>query len=415
MSVPQIAEQASRPSCPPPPRQDEPDLPLFEFTTRLVSTVDEAAELVPAWNRLANVAIEPNVFHESWSLLPAWRHLPQGERPELLVVEAPKRVFPQGPKVLCGLFPIVRRRSFYGLPIRTWELWRHMHCFLGTPLVRRDCARETLDAFFRAAAQGFDGSSKASVVHLPLLAADGPLQRILVESNDDAGRSVFTKDLSTRALFRADVDAESFLKASLSRKKRQGIQRTERRLAEHGALATEWFADGDDLSAWIDEFLRLEAGGWKGERQTALGSESRQADFFREMAVGAAARNQLMLGRLTFAGRPIAMICNLLSRDGGYSFKIAYDESFAEHSPGLLLELALIRELHERGIAWMDSCAASDHSMINHLWPARTIRQSLVVSTGARGGDLAVALMPLVRWLKNKVARRGAKTSIATA
>jgi CelD/BcsL family acetyltransferase involved in cellulose biosynthesis len=307
-------------------------------------------------------------------------------------------VFPAGPKVMCGLFPLVRRRSFYGLPVRTWELWRHRHCFLGTPLVRRDCAREVLDFFFQTAATRADG---AAVVHLPTITADGPLARVLVESNHDARRAVFVKDHFTRALFRSAVDAETFLKSGLSRKKRQGIQRTERRLAESGSLTTQWY-DGGDLRPWIDGFLHLEESGWKGEGRTALRSSAADADFFCEMLQSTAATGELMIGRLAFNGLPIAMICNLLAREGGYSFKIAYDESFAEHSPGLLLELAMIRELHERGIAWMDSCAAADHPMINHLWPDRTIRQSLVVSTGRGGGDLAVSLMPLVRWAKGR-------------
>ncbi len=379
-----------------PPRQDEADLPLFEFSTRFVSDLDELAALEPAWRRLAQTALEPNAFYESWCLLPALQHLTGEARPEVLVVEAPKRVFPTGPQVLCGLFPIVRRRSFYGLPVRCWELWRHLHCFLGTPLVRRDCAREVFDQFMLTAAM-----EGAKVVHLSQLAGDGPLHRILVESNAAARRTVFTKDLQTRAEFRRAVDAEAFLKASLSRKKRQGIQRTERRLAETGSLTTSWFAPGDDINAWAHAFLELEASGWKGKQGTALGSDEHQAGFLRELFRRGAAEDRLLLGRLDFDGRPIAMICNLASADGGYSFKIAYDETLAEYSPGLLMELALIRELHARGIEWMDSCAAADHPMINHLWPARAVRQSLVVSTGARGGDLAAAVMPLLRWLKD--------------
>lgn len=385
-----------------PPRQDEADLPLFEFSHRFETNVEMLDTLLPAWQRLVATAIEPNSFFEPWFLLPAWRNLAKEENVELLVIEAPKRVHPDGPKVVCGLLPIVRRRSFYGLPVKAWEVWRHPHCYLGTPLVRRDCAREVLDYLFTAAATSADG---AAVVHLPMIAGDGPLHRALIESNYAARRSVFTKDLQTRALFRKAEDAEAFLKTSLSRKKRQSVQRTERRLAELGSLTTTWYRDHDDIDSWLDEFLRLEAAGWKGSAQTAIDSNRSDSSFFREMLHGGAMAGKLLLGRLDFDGRPIAMICNFLAADGGYSFKIAYDEKFAEHSPGLLLELALIRELHERGTDWMDSCAVPDHPMINPLWPERTIRTSLVVSTGARFGDLATALMPLARWTKHKLSR----------
>jgi CelD/BcsL family acetyltransferase involved in cellulose biosynthesis len=385
-----------------PPRQDEPDLPLFEFRHRFENNVEMLGDIEQPWKRLVATAIEPNSFFEPWFFLPAWRQLAQQEQVELLIVEAPKRVHPDGPKVICAIIPIIRRRTFYGLPVRTWEVWRHPHCYLGTPLVRRDCVREVLDYLFTAAATSPDG---AAVIHFPMISGDGPFHRALVDSNYAARRSVFTKDLQTRAMFRKAEDAEAFLKASLSRKKRQSVQRTERRLAELGTLTTTWYRDHDNVDSLTDEFLRLEAAGWKGQTQTALDSNQRDAKFFREMLHTGAMAGKLLLGRLDFDGRPIAMICNFLAADGGYSFKITYDEKFAEHSPGLLLELALIRELHERGTEWMDSCAVPDHPMINPLWPERTIRTSLVVSSGARFGDLATALMPLVRWMKNKLSR----------
>ncbi|MGC3966345.1 MAG: hypothetical protein QM775_02935 [Pirellulales bacterium] len=182
----------------PPPRQDEPDLPVMNFTARFVTSPEEAESLVPAWQRLVQTAIEPNAFYEPWSLLPAWRHLAGDDAVQLLVVEAPKRVLPTGPKVLCGLFPILRRRRFYGLPASCWELWRHVHCFLTTPLVRRDCAREVVDCFFHAAATDSQG---AAVVHAEMLPAEGPLHRTLVEANFEAGRTTFQRELSTRASF----------------------------------------------------------------------------------------------------------------------------------------------------------------------------------------------------------------------
>jgi CelD/BcsL family acetyltransferase involved in cellulose biosynthesis len=373
----------------------------MEFSARWVEPA-ELTEWEPAWRRLVETAVDSSGFHEPHFLAAALRHLAGDADVRLLAIEAPKRVFPEGPRVLCGLLPIAVRRTFYGLPIRAWEVWKHDYSFLNTPLVRRDCAREVIDYLFAQAATRPDG---AAVIHFPTIAAEGPFHRLLVESNAAARRTVFTKDHDTRALFRPAADAEAFLKANLSRKKRQGIQRTERRLAESGNLRCRWFAAGNDVQAWCGEFLRLEGAGWKGSAGSALASSEAHAAFFREMVAAAAADGRLMMGRLEFSGLPIAMICNLLSGHGGYSFKITYDESFAEHSPGLLLELALIRELHARGIAWMDSCAASDHSMINHLWPDRTLRHSIVVATGRRGGDFAASLMPLLQWTKNRLRR----------
>jgi len=53
----------------------------------------------------------------------------------------------------------------------------------------------------------------------------------------------------------------------------------------------------------------------------------------------------------------------------------------------------------------MDSCANPHNEMINRLWLDRLPVQSLAVSAGRRG-PLAVALMPLLKWVNRLVFRR---------
>ena len=92
---------------------------------------------------------------------------------------------------------------------------------------------------------------------------------------------------------------------------------------------------------------------------------------------------------LRLDGRAIAMKCNLLAGDGAVAFKIAYDESYARFSPGVLLELEHLRRLHEPGApAWVDSGAAADHPMIGHLWRDRIAVETLVIPIGQRLGEL---------------------------
>ena len=98
------------------------------------------------------------------------------------------------------------------------------------------------------------------------------------------------------------------------------------------------------------------------------------------------------------------MKCNLRCGAGAVAFKIAYDEAFARFSPGVLLELEHIRRLHEPGApAWMDSGAAPNHPMIDHLWRDRRSIEALVVPAGRSLGSLAVAVLPLARWLSRTV------------
>jgi hypothetical protein len=79
------------------------------------------------------------------------------------------------------------------------------------------------------------------------------------------------------------------------------------------------------------------------------------------------------------------------------AFKITYDEAYAKYSPGVLLELENIRQLHQGCLSWMDSCAAPNRFMINQLWPERVEVQSLWLVPPHARGAWAVAALPLMR------------------
>jgi hypothetical protein len=157
-------------------------------------------------------------------------------------------------------------------------------------------------------------------------------------------------------------------------------------LSERGALRV-------CLEERIEEFLELEAAGWKGERGSALGSTAAGARFFRAMAMQASARGRLMMVGLELDGRPVALKCNLLAGEGSFAFKIAYDEDYARFSPGALLELENIRAFHRRpALQWMDSCAAPEHFMLNRLWLERRPLIDVLAATGRAPGLALSAL-----------------------
>ncbi len=85
-----------------------------------------------------------------------------------------------------------------------------------------------------------------------------------------------------------------------------------------------------------------------------------------------AARGRLSVHSLALDGEPIAIGLVLRSGERAFYWKTAYDERFAEYSPGLQLALDLSRRLErEPGLALTDSCALSGHPMIERLWSGR--------------------------------------------
>ena len=125
------------------------------------------------------------------------------------------------------------------------------------------------------------------------------------------------------------------------------------------------------------------------------------------MAARAHARGRLMMMALRLDGRPIALKYNLLAGDGSFAFKITFDESYSRYSPGVLLELENVHRLHQmRSVRWMDSCAAPNRFMINHLWPDRREMQTVFFSTGRTLPSLVLAVVPLFQFLRMRARLR---------
>jgi CelD/BcsL family acetyltransferase involved in cellulose biosynthesis len=180
-------------------------------------------------------------------------------------------------------------------------------------------------------------------------------------------------------------------------------------LSEVGVLEYDALTPEDDVAVWIEEFLRLEAGGWKGRENSAIASNEADRTYFESIAKEAFGRGRLSMLALRLEGLPIAYKCDFLAGRGVFTFRIAYDENYARNSPGMLLEIENVHRLHALSqIAWVDSCNDSFSSMFNRLWPARRTILDVVVGAGKFWGDWIVAVIPLLKLLNRKLLRRGA-------
>jgi CelD/BcsL family acetyltransferase involved in cellulose biosynthesis len=372
------------------------DAPSRALTITVERTVDALAAHTAAWEELAANAADPNPFYEPYALLASLRLLPDAKDVEVVLVWAANPL-PKQPAFLVGLFPLVRRTRYKGLPLVTLSTWKHLYQYLGTPLVRHDRAAEVLDAFFAWARDAAGGA----LVEWRTIRSDGAFRHALTDALARNGLTSFVESAHTRAMFRPAESTEAYLDRAMGGKKKKELRRQERRLGEQGVLA---YVDATDTDGWIDEFLMLEARGWKND--TSMQGDPIAGDLFRAYCKGAHERGRWMAMALRLDGRAIAMKVNLRMGDGALAFKIAYDESLAKFSPGVLLELEHVRRLHEPGApAWVDSGAAAEHPMINHLWRDRAGIETLVTSTGRASGSLAIAAFPLVRFARSTLKR----------
>jgi CelD/BcsL family acetyltransferase involved in cellulose biosynthesis len=329
------------------------------------------SQLAAEWRDLATCASESNAFAEEWFVDAALRHLRGTDPVRLATVR-------DNAGLLVGVMPLAIVPQHGRLPVAHVGNWVHLQCYCGVPLVRS--GDET--AFWTALLAHLDASDWASsFLALRLVYADGPVMRGLRQAAWQSRRMLDVVQQYDRATLASEADAETYLETTVRPKKRKELRRQAKRLAELGAVTFEQLPPDGPIDEWCDQYLALEAAGWKGKGGTALGGDVNLAAFFRKSMASAHALGRLDFLRLLLDGRPIAMLVNLRAAPTVWSYKITYDEELSRYSPGVLIELeAMPLLLGDPEIAWSDSCAKPDHPMINSLWGERQSVVHVMVS-----------------------------------
>jgi CelD/BcsL family acetyltransferase involved in cellulose biosynthesis len=364
------------------------------LTVSLVRDRERLQAIVPAWEKLASHACETNPFYEPWFLLPALASQGAANLECVLMWQGAE---------LVGLFPFERQRRYKGMPIATLASWRHSAHLLCTPLLRADAAAECLRALFAWRAPD------ASAVELRYVPARGPFADALARALRTA-RAAYATTQFSRPLLRKAPSPEAYL-AQLSPHLRKDLRRKDRRLRERAGYREIVRGPGEDFSAEIEEFIALEASGWKGAAGGAIACSETGLRFGREVLGEAARRGRLHMVGFDCEGRALARRFTLLAGHGAFAFKTAYDESYAAYSPGVLAEVLRIRELHRLpGLDWADSYTDPDNATASRMWKERRELQNVAVALGA-WGDFWLSMLPLARWTARRVAHLRSSSS----
>jgi hypothetical protein len=372
-----------------------------ERGTSVVVARDPAAlrGFIPAWEELAAAALEPNVFFEHWMLLPALEEFGAGEGicVVLVLIRDPRNK--KAPPKLGAVFPLQRLRHYKLIPAPTYRIWRHTHCYLTTPLIRADAARACLTEFFR----WLSDDAGAGLIEWRGVRGDGPFHRTLIDVSNELGLLRWVSGCHTRGVLRKPRGGDEQGALDIPSEMRRKLRRKERRLKERGLVEHLTLGPEGDVARWSDEFIALEARGWKRERGTALACSEADGRYFARVASSAFGRGRFLMIGIDFDGRPIARRCSFIAGEGSFAFKTTYDEDFAHFSPGVLLELDNLEQfLALPGVRWMDSCTGSDNFAINHLWNDRVAIENLVIAIGS-WSELVVSTAPMLLWLRRRV------------
>ena len=351
------------------------------LSTRIVAA-DRVSECdIAAWAALESRAIEPNAYLSPHFVLPAARRLTANERTQVFFVEnlvAGERqlvgvgVFTEGGATKRGLVPAL-------------TAYRSRHSLLGGLLLDRECPGLVLQALLSFVGEALP---QYKAVAIPLVWNGGALA-----GGGDAGEplsaiNVRTTDVVPRAIL-VPAEADAHLRDKALAPRIRDLDRRLRRLRERGEVGWRCHRGASIPDDAVEAFLALEHMGWKGENGSSLRSNPDDEAFFREAVAGFASEGRVMFMELTLDGVPIASICNWISGNVGFGFKIGWNPAFRSASPAMLNELELMRHAatHFGDIEYFDS-GASPSSYINQLWPARRTLATVTIPTGSIGAHM---------------------------
>ncbi|HMN72524.1 MAG TPA: GNAT family N-acetyltransferase [Rhodoblastus sp.] len=342
-----------------------------------VEALDMAAARIhrAEWARLAARAVEPNPFFEPDFILPAARQLVASRRPTVLV--ARKRI--DGRMRMIGALPLAPSGRFGGLgPARAW---RDPLAPLGAPLLDRDHAVEAFSAFLAwvGARRAFGQSLAMSTTF-----RSGAAANAVREAARARGVDCREFDAGARATLHAGADLDRMM----SPHRRKMLRRLRRRLAERGDVATR-VVSGAAAEEEMEVFFELEASGWKGRRRTALASSIRTLALARGFLRGLSRDDRCSIAWLELDGVAIAGAVLVYSGGTCFYWKMAYDERYADFSPGAQLMADLSRlQLADPDFTLADSCAMPGAGGVEAMWKGRRRMADLLI--GKPGPGFAV-------------------------
>jgi hypothetical protein len=341
--------------------------------------VDAYGPLASEISALASSAIEGNLFLEPEFSLATLQRVDYSGVLLLCLWEtqATKRV-------LRFFMPLARQKG--GLPRHQLaSSFTHHFAPLGTPLLHRDNADETVETLLRLL--GDPELELPGVLSFDLQRMDGEVIQKLKQAAVKLGLPHRTTLQHLRAKLIAGpvpaIKTSPYLRDAMGAKRYRDAHRQLRRLGERGKVSFEVARKPEAVLDALEGFLTLEARGWKGRGGTALYSLKQIAAFSRQAVASLAAVGQCEIHTMHFQGRIIAALICFKQKGTYFAWKVAFDETFKTASPGVQIIMRATEHWRKlKTFKCADSLAAPSHAMMDRVWQERLTIGTLLIGTG---------------------------------
>ena len=322
---------------------------------------------------LGNRAMEPNVFFSGRFLAPAMPRLDDRQiRVALIRDQGESR------SRLRLLMPFSVEKPGFSVGPSIIRVWSNPFGPLGTPLVDAEDAAETIDNLLEGFARKESGLP--SVLVVPDMRLNGNFSVLAKAIALSRNLPVDVTGQFERPMLQSFLDGEAYLKQSITPGHLREMKRQWRQLEKLGTLTYNVARQPYEIRQRMEEFLALEASGWKGTKRTAMVIDRYRAAFAREAITNLAEADAVRIHTLDLDGKAIASMVVFLMNGEAYTWKTAYNEAYSRFSPGKLLVMRLTEwHLDDANILRTDSCAVPDHPIMSRLWEEREEMGTLVI------------------------------------
>lgn len=322
---------------------------------------------------LSHRAMEPNIFFVARFLAPAMPRLDDRQiRVALISDDSVNR------SRMRLLMPFSVEKPGFSVGPSIIRAWANPFAPLGTPLVDAEGAAETIDNLLTALAN--PKASLPGVLVLPDLRLNGPFAQMIRAVAMGRNLPVAVTGNAQRPMLESFLDGEAYLRKSISSNHLREMRRQWNKLSAKGELTYHVARQPEDVRLRMEEFLALEASGWKGRKRSAMVMDRFHAAFVREAITNLAEVDAVRIHTLDLDGQAIASLIVFITSGEAYTWKTAYDETFAHYSPGKLL-VARLTEWHldDANIERTNSCAAPDHPIMSRMWEERSEMGTILI------------------------------------
>lgn len=251
------------------------------------------------------------------------------------------------------------------------------------PVLDRERAGPAMLAMLRFLAGAPD---LPKLLRLPLLPMAGESFAALPKACAETGSTLHLFECWERPMSvpQPGDTAEAYLRRALGQSYKKRLQQ-HRMLERAGSLQFTRHRRGETTAA-LEDFLVLEAAGWKGANGTALAKLPADTAYFREVISRFAQADMARIDLLRLGGVPIAAGVLLDFAGQAHFLKIAYDESLARLSPGRGLAIEMLRADLASGRPFrLDSGAGDRVDASAYPWGERQAMAHVLLAIGSVG------------------------------